>query len=416
MISMKTLFRVLALGILLTAFSALTFAQEPDLATLFEQFKKEGPAATKENKMCGKREAALVTGKTIVDKFGTDEDNKAVIDFVKNRMAAIEKEDPVCKRNERYDATYKAKDWAGFFAVSKEIIAAPDSSNGLDLDVMLTAVSVGYNATTVDKVDTYNNDTLNFAKTALQKIESGKTSQTGKWGVFEPFKTKEAAQSWLNYTVGYINFYRLGATDPTKKKEALSYFYKSTQVSNERKGDYTIYANIGAYYFDEAARLTEDYKAKLKANNNEENDETKGLLALARGTADRASDAYGRAYKIVTAPGSQEKPETKTGISKTLTELYKFRFNLTEAKQADVDAYVNGLTAKAMPDPATAVTPVVEEVKPTATTTTPTTTTTPVTTTTKPTTTTTTKTTTTATTTKPTAPVKKPVTKKKGTR
>ncbi len=96
---MKTLFRVLGLAIFLTAFSALTFAQEqqPDLATLFDQFKKEGPPAKTK---CPGRAPALVTGKKILDLYGSDELNKAVIDFVKKRMAEIQAEDPVCEREQ----------------------------------------------------------------------------------------------------------------------------------------------------------------------------------------------------------------------------------------------------------------------------------------------------------------------------
>lgn len=412
MILMKTLFRVLVLGILLTAFSALTFAQEPDLATLFEKFKGEAKAP------CGQRDAALATGKTIVEKFGSDELNKEVIAFVQKRMATIEKEDPVCKRNARYDSTFKAKDWGSFFTVSKEIINA-ETDTGLDLDVMLTAVSVGYDRAVVDKVDTYNNDTLSFAKTALQKIESGKASKTGKWGVFVPFNTKDNAQSWMNYIIGWEMYYKMN-----QKKDALGYLYKSTQIGTEKKNDTVIYTNIGTYYFDEAIRLDTEYRDKRKANNNEDNDETKALLALARGTADRAIDAFGRAYKIASAD-TKTPPAYKTGLYKTLTDLYKFRFNLApDAKTPDLDKYVADLVAKPMPDPATAVTPVIEEVKPaatttTSTTTTPTTSTTTTATTTKPVTpaTTTTKATTTTTTaTKPATTVKKPVTKKKGTR
>ncbi|HVE55735.1 MAG TPA: hypothetical protein VNB22_02840 [Pyrinomonadaceae bacterium] len=423
---MKTLFKVLALGTLLTASSVLTFAQEKtaeDLAKDYATYK------TEKAKPCGQRSAAITLGKSIVDTYekipAVYEDNKPVIEFVKKDYPKLEAADATCARNNRYDSTYKAKDWAGFFTVSKEIIAAPENSNGTDLDVMLDAVSVGYDRAVVDKVDTYNNDTLNFAKTALQKIESGKTSKTGKYGVFIPFNTKENAQSWMNYIIGWEMYYKLNQ----KNKEALAYMYKSTQIGTEKKGDTVIYTNIGTYYFDEAIRLDTEYRDKRKANNNEDNDETKALLALARGTADRAIDAYGRAYKIAQAD-AKALPAYKTGLYKTLTDLYKFRFNLApDAKTPDLDKYVADLVAKPMPDPSTAVTPVVEEVKPatttttstTTTTTTPaTTTTTPTTTTTKPaaTTTTTTKSTTTATTTKPatTTPVKKPVTKKKGTR
>jgi hypothetical protein len=425
MILMKTLFKVLALGTLLTASSVLTFAQEKtaeDLAKDYATYK------TEKAKPCGQRSAAITLGKSIVDTYekipAVYDDNKPVIDFVKGDFPKLEAADAKCNRNNRYDSTFKAKDWAGFLTTSKEIIAA-EGDTPLALDVMLTAVSVGYDRAAVDKIDTYNNDTLNWAKQALQKIESGKTSETKKWGVFFPFNTKENAQSWMNYIIGWEMYYKLNQ----KNKEALAYMYKSTQIGTEKKIDTAIYTDIGKFYFDEAVRLDGEYRTKRAANNNEDNDETKALLALARGTADRASDAFGRAYKIAQAD-AKATPAYKTGLAKTLSDLYKFRFNLAEAKRADIDAYVNGLTAKAMPDPSTAVTPVAEEVKPATTSTTTPNTTTPTTTTTTSTTTTATTTkpvtpattttkaaTTTTTTTKPaTTPVKKPVTKKKGTR
>lgn len=417
---MKTLFRVLALGILMAAFTSLTFAQdqEPDFPTLFDKFKKELKSP------CGQRDAALVTGKLIVEKFGNDELNKDVIEWVKGKMADIVKDDPGCKRNQRYDAAYKDKKWSDFFAVSKEIMAA-EGDSPLALDIMLTLVSVGYNRTSVDKNDTFNNETLSYAKMALQKIEAGKTSKTTKWGVFEPFNTKEAAQSWMNKIIGYILYNK-----QDQKKDGLSYFFKSTQVGSENKNDVSIYVNIGNYYFGEAASLDEKYRAARAANNNTDNDESKALLGLARGYADRGIDAFGRALSI--AKTNKAKQADIDSISKTLTDLYKFRFNIApDAKTPDLDSYVSGLTSKPMPDPSTQVTPVVEEVKPTTTTTSTTpTTTTPTPSTTKPSTTTsttnkqpmssattgTTTEATTATTTKPKTTVKKTVIKKKGTR
>lgn len=406
---MKTLFRVLSLAILLTAFSALSFAQEKDLATLFEEFKTQAKAK------CGERDAALATGKIIVEKFGSDELNKDVIDYVKKVMATIEKTDPRCKLEARYNNSYKAKNWSEFLDVSKQLIAM-EGDTPLGLDILLTHVSVGFDRGATDA------DSVSNAKTALQRLEAGKTSKTGKWGVFEPFNTKENAQGWMNYIAGSTMFNKMN-----QKKEALPYLYKVTLVANDKKTEPLVYTAIGSYYFDEAVRLDGDYRAKRTANNNEDTDETKAILALARGTADRAADAFGRAYKLATKP---EQAQLKTGIAKTLTDLYKFRFNLADAKQTDVDKYIADLVAKPMPDPSTPVTPVVEEVKP-ATTTGATTTTTPATNgttnTTKPAATTTTKSTTTngttkattngttATTTKPT-PAKKPAPKKKGTR
>ncbi len=418
---MKTLFRVLVLGIFITAIGVLSgIAQEQecaDLAACFEKFKAEKKGD------CAKKEMSIATGKQIVEKFGNDELNKEIIDYVKKQIPILENDVKVCKRNALYDSTYKTKNWSQFISVSKEIIA--DQANTpapLALDIMLTMVSISFDQT-LAKVDTYNNDTLSFAKTAMQKMEGGTGSQTGNFGVFAPFKTKaypdgkSNALGWMNYIIGYINYYRLGTTDPAKKKEALPYFYKATQFTGENKVDPMIPEMFGKYYFGEAAKLDEKYRMLRAANNNTDNEESKAVIALARGYADRGIDAYGRAIKLAAADATT-KPEYKTNLRSLVTDLYKFRFNIAAtAPTPDLDKYISDLLAKqqTMPDPSTEVTPVIEEVKPTTTTTTTTTPTTTKPTTTKP-------ATTKPTTTKPTTStttgttVKKPVTKKKGNR
>ena len=404
---MKTLFKVLALSILLTAFSALAFAQDkPALDTLYAQFRTELKVK------CGDRSAALATGNKIVELYGTDEINKEVIDFVKGKVTEIKEKDPVCKREDAYVAAVKTKNWNEVFTTGEVIVNAEgDSPKGLD--VKLDLVQVGFDRT-LEKNDAFNGKTLAYAKSALDAINAGKPSNSKAYGALFQFKTKEEALSWLNYYVGWLMYNKT-----SQKKEALPYLFKAAQVGTAKKNDTSIYTNIGSYYFDEAGRLYTEYTDKLKANNNEPNDEIKNLLGLARGTADRALDAFGRAYNIV--KNDTAKAALRTSIADTLVKLYKFRFQLTEAKQADIDKYVADLVAKPMPDPATAVTPVVEAAPTTATTSTTSTTLspnnaatvneTPTSATTTGKTTPTTKTTTTKTTTT----VKKPV-KKKGTR
>jgi len=403
---MKTLFRVLTLAAVVTAFSALTFAQEKEpLDALYAKFRTELKSP------CGDRSAAIATGKKIIELHGDDQDNEAVIKYVREKTADAEKTDPACKRAAAYNEAVKAKNWANAFTTGKAIIAADSANPGLTLDVMLDLVSIGFDRAAVEKNDTFNAETMSLAKTALDRVNAGTPSSTKKYGAFFPFNTKEDAQSWLNYIIGWQM-----ANKNNQTKDALTYYYKAAQVG-AKKNDTTIYTTIGQFYFDEASRLFEKYTADRKANNNEETDEIKALLALSRGYADRAADAFGRAYKIAAA--DPKLAQLKTTIGTTLSDLYKFRFNLADAKQADVDKYVAELVAKPMPDPATAVTPVVETTPATTTTTsstssaTTTVSTTNVATTTKETPAATTVKTTTTT---KTAPVKKAVAKKKGTR
>ena len=410
---MKTLFNFLVFGVFLTAIGAVSVFAQADPATefgaLFDKYKVDRKGE------CGKRDAALETAKKIIG-FGNASDkhkevfdlNKEVVDYVKTDSDKIAKADPDCKLKTAYNDSYKAKDWPKFISLSKEIINK-EGNSPLATDVMLELVSVGYDRAAVDKVDTFNADTINYAKQAIQRLESGAASATGNYGVFVPYKTKEFtdgktnALNWMNYIIGWINYNRLGANDAAKKKEGLVYLYKSTLVNGEMKKDHTIYTNIGNYYFDEAAKLDEEYRKIRETNNNTETDEAKAKIALARGYADRAIDAFGRARQIAT---TNNKKPIADSITKRLGELYRFRFNIAATQPTpDLEKYVSGLLAKPMPDPSTEVTPVVEEVKPATTTTS--TTTSPETTPTKETPASNTTTT----------PAKKPaVTKKKGTR
>ena len=354
---MKTLFKFSVLGLFLTAFSALSvFAQDaaqqgPDLATLFERFKAERKGE------CGKRDNALATGREIIEKFGNDELNKQVIDFVKKQMPIIEQEDKKCKLYARYNSTYQAKQWDEFMSASKEVMAF-EGDSPVALDVLLTHVSTGYDLTAVDKIDKYNGETLSYAKQALQKIDGGKASQA-KWGVFNPFNTKENTQAWMNYIAGFILWYK-----QNKNPEAITYLYKASTIKGEPQSDPLIYQAIGASYFTKALELYDKYKSQFEANSKTENDETKATLALARGYADRALDAYGRAHKFAVA-NPKTPADYKQTLETALTELYKFRF---DGKVEGKDQYVSSLISKPMPDPSTAVTPVTEAAPTTATT------------------------------------------------
>lgn len=316
------------------------------LAELFEDFKIYGKCA------CGERDKAIPIGKEIVEKFSDDILNQEIIEYVKKQIPIIESENKICKRNTGYDKAYKSKNWGEFFTRSKEIIKE-EGDTPLALDVMLTLVSVGYDRTTVDKYDNYNTETIFYAKKAIQLIESGVITKNSRWGVFVPFKTKENALSWLNYIIGYITYFRLN-----NKKEALPFLYKSAQLGVENKADPLIYQSIGDFYFDEAMRLDEEYRTKRAANNNTDNDETKAILGLARGYADRAIDAFGRAYKI----SKEKSPRSQYIITlyKTLQDLYRYRFNIAPGAEPDgLDDYFNKLISRPMPDPSTKIEPVI---------------------------------------------------------
>ncbi len=304
---------------------------------------------------CGQRGDAIRTGKRLIELYGSDAQKKELVEDLKQNIAKIEREDRICRQGERYNHSFTTKNWAEFFTISKEIIAE-EGNSPLALDVMLALVSVGFDLTSVDKIDTFNNDTLFYAKLSIQQIEAGQNSQ-GIWGVFNAaFRNREDALSWMNYITGWILYHKMN-----RQKEALGYYYKATQIGKEKKNEINIYTNIGSYYFDEAVRLDSEYREKRKANN-EDTDETKALLALARGTADLAAFYFARAYKIALVSENQpnQPKQLKGALFKTLTDLYRFRFNIDKVDPLKLDLYIEDLNNQPLPDSSMPLQPILE--------------------------------------------------------
>jgi hypothetical protein len=434
---MKTIFRNLTLGVLMAGVSAVTatnaFAQnvceEFDAKqALYKQFtdnltKRDLPS----------RKIAVTAGKQYVAKYGACEDDKAIIDYLNTNLPAMEtgiktEEDATRKASETaalytgFNEATKAKNVADIYAKGKQILVVDPKL--LDLNIILA--SAGFDQAVANPpVDTYNTETINYAKNVIRLIEANTASTTGDYGAmsysFKNDRFKDGKSNTLgamNYFIGYIMYFREGKDNPAKRKEALPYFYKSLQFNSFSKSDPSVYQTIGAWYLDEAIKMDTARRAKITAAGDKDTDETLEMLANQKGYADRAIDAYARAYKL--AKDNNAKKDYTDNLYARLTELYKFRY---DGNIAGIDAFVATVQSKPMPDPSTAVTPVKEEVAPTTTSTTTTTPTNPVTpatnttTPTKPVSTTTTKTqvnTTSAATTKTT--VKKPAPKKKGTR
>lgn len=357
---MKTIYRVLVLGLLtmaLTAISATSlFAQDPCADIDAQQAVYAKFTDNYASKDIAQRKIAVEAGKEYVQKYGACETSKDIVAYLNKSIPSIEagikKYEDVETKNAlytRFDTALKAKNTADIYSVGKEILVKePDM-----LDVALVLATAGYDqAAAKPPVDTYNNDAINYAKGAIQKIESGTKSTTGDFGVLTySYKSKDNAIGWMNYIIGYIDFYRLG-----KKEEGLAYLYKAANAPGTAttRTNAFLYQTLGSYYRDKVVSLGKEIVDKIALADNKETDETKSLFALEKGYADRAIDAYARAYKVA----DPKDKAYKDGLYDTVKEIYKLRF---EGKQDGVDAYVATLTSKPMPDPSTEVTPVVEE-------------------------------------------------------
>lgn len=393
---MKTIFRNLALGLVTTGISVVgattTFAQD-DVCTNVE----DNQALYKKyiDNYAGKLDqikVAIEAGKEYIQKYEgcVDAATKAPtyaeqVNYLKGalpeRIATVEKLEKAARIKAlkgRLDTSAKAKNVSEVYASGKEILGKEADFSDIALDVAITLATAGFEQTiAATPVDTYNADTINYAKSSIQRIESGKMSDTlGVWSYNlknDKFTNrKDYALGSLNYIIGYISYYRDGKTDPAKKKEGLAYFYKAAQYNGFSKTDPTVYQAIGAWYLDEALRIDKERTAAIAAAGGKDTEETLAMYALSKGYADRAIDSYARAYKLAKDDKAQKKEYTDS-LYKTLKELFAFRF---DNNTSGVDTYVASVMSKPLPDPSTEVTPVKEEVPATTTTTTSTTNTT----------------------------------------
>jgi len=376
---MKTISKVLMCGVMLTASSAVTtnvYAQDPcadvdaktalyaKYTTNYEVITKGKPAI----ETITERKAAVEAGKEYMSKYGACKDDTAQIDYFKKAIPDLEKgiKDAEKAATDAAGAAAKDKLFKSFdtavrgnktdevFSTGKEVLAQ-ETNSPIGLDVTLVLASVGFDQASLKTPNnTFNNDAVNYAKAAIQKLEAGKTSEN--FGAYQyQYKNKEFADGknnalgWMNYTVGYIMYNR-----QNQKKEALPYLYKSTQLNSATKNFPESYRQIGAWYLDDAIRIDTERTEKQKVAGNKDTEETLALLGTQKGLADRAIDAYARAYKIASA-SPQTAKEYKDALYTKLKELYAFRY---DGKTDGIDAFVAGVMSKPMPDPTTTVTPV----------------------------------------------------------
>ncbi len=374
---MKNIFRVLALAVLMTAFSAATvtpiFAQD-DIAAKQALYKKytDNYAGTLDQK-----QVAIDAAKEYIQKYGANADDKDQVDYFQKNLPALET--AVRKAQEgakfgntvkRFDTSFPAGNYDETYASGRELLA----KNPELLDVLIVLGSIGYDESLKTPPNTkYNADTINYAKMAIQKIESGTTSKNyGAFGIYtygdyprsetnknDKFPGKDNALGNLNFKIAYLTY-----LNPGTKKDAIPYFYKASKYDSSVKNLPLIYQAIGDSYFEQAKQLNKQGEDLAKAAGDKDTEESIAKNSLAKGYADRAIDAYARAYKLASTNQAVKK-EYKDGLYKLLQELFKFRYN---GKTDSLDTFVASVMSKPMPDPTTTVSPVVEATPATTTT------------------------------------------------
>lgn len=299
--------------------------------------------------------AAIATGKEYLQKCSALSGQDEVKNYVMSQIPKLENkisQKKIADMELRFNAELKANNAEGLIASAKDLI---NLDRPYSLDLILDIASVGFDRAAADPpLDKYNSDAIAYAKMALQKMSEGETSgNADKYGFYAEYKTKDCvdgktnATGWMNYTIGYITHARL-----KQPKEAASYLFKSTQVGCETKNFSEAYRMIGAWYLDEIIKLNNRYKEITTANDGKENAESLAVYAMIKGYAERALDAYARAYKIAST-NSKATQAYKDVLLRRVKEVYGLRY---DTDLLNVDDYVATALVKPFTDPTVPVT------------------------------------------------------------
>ncbi len=218
------------------------------------------------------------------------------------------------------------KNFAEAFTTGAKILAdEPDY-----LRAQIDLGYAGYLAASA-KNETYNTQSLAYAKKAIQLIESGKAPS--EWA---PFKGKDDTLAYLNYAVGFL-------TLKTTPDQAIDSLLKAAQYESEiKKTPSTYYFLAVAYesglYNPLAAAYQKDFADKP------ETPASKAALDKLNVVMDRIIDAYARA--IATAGTDQKTETSRKEWLAAMSNYYKFR---NANSEAGMDEFIKTALQKPLP-------------------------------------------------------------------
>lgn len=362
---MKKTLRFLTLGIAtligIAAFSMPVFAQD-DAAKKTDECNKIYNEKFLANYKTNQPQA-LLDGKEYLQKCAGFEAD--IEKFVKNWVIKYE----WLKLKADFDVAFNnvasgKSEYPNVFKYGKEILAkTPEQMAEL---VQLKVATGSENITTIMKMGvvgyyaekakttTYRDESSTYTKQALQLLDSGKAPE--KW---DPFKDKDDAYSWLNFTLGYM-------WKEASPKDAAAYFYKTLNYNSSLKTNPATYIYMANFYEAEYRKQVKKNEIDFPAGT-PETDASKAADEVVNAWMDRWADSLARAVSLAKAE------DPKDAWTKTLKEIFKARYNLADepAQAQAVNEYIAKVQSKPLPDPATEPKPdPVREVKQDATTTT----------------------------------------------
>jgi len=281
-------------------------------------------------------------------KYKKDKDQ--YIDYLQKWVAAYESDE----RREALPGLINQKNFTEAFATGAKILAE-DPNN---LRVQIDLGYAGYLAASA-KNEQFNATALDYARKAIQAIESGKApspppgAETGGVGTggtsrpgnppdiqdptaWAPFKGKNDTLAYLHYAVGFL-------TLKSEPNQAIDSLLKAAQLESDiKKTPSTYYFLAVAYEAGPYKTLSGDYQAKFA--NKPETPESKAALEKLNVVMDRIIDAYARA---IAAAGTDPKTQqNRTDWTAKLLTYYKFRH---EGSDAGMNEFIAAALQKPLP-------------------------------------------------------------------
>jgi hypothetical protein len=265
------------------------------------------------------QQVAFEAGRDYLAKYSGDEYASYVSRWVEAYVRA--------SRRLELARLFKQQDFAGVFRTGRAILAdEPD-----DLKTINHLAYAGYLAAGKGN-ETFSADALDYARRAVQLIESG--AKPADW---QPFVDQSDALAYLNFVVGELTF----KEDPAN---SASLFLKALTYDSTLRRAPVIYSRLAASYV--ASRydpLSKDYEARYSGK--DPTDESRAALEKIRVVVDQIIDAYARA--VAFSASDVKYADAKRRWLDELTRYYKFRH---DDSTEGLDALIATITSKPLPE------------------------------------------------------------------
>lgn len=306
---------VLALTLVaLGARQTVVFAQETDDPVKIEIYKR-----FVDNRIQNPT-AAYQAARDYLTKYTKDKDQYT--DYLTKWTAAYERDE----RKRNLPIYINEKKFTEAYSTGAKILADEPGYLRAQIDLGYA----GYLAASA-KNEQFNATALDYARKAIQAIESGKAPT--EWA---PFKGKDDTLAYLNYAVGYL-------TLKTAPDQSIDSLLKAAQFESDiKKTPSTYYFLAVAYESGPYKTLSTAYQTDFA--NKPETPQSKAALEKLNVVMDRIIDAYARA---IAAAGTDAKTEqSRKDWLAQMTTYYKFRH---EGNETGLTEFIAAALQKPLP-------------------------------------------------------------------